>query len=115
MQATLFANFRAKTICVVLAMSLGCAPSIAGPEPVVRDAKSAIRIAWAMSRALRPDDRLVKGEPDWQSNCEARLVQGVWQITNKGHHRPHTGYFTGAAVIYISATDGRYLGATFID
>jgi hypothetical protein len=83
--------------------------------PIITDARSAIRIARAMELAQRPDDPMIKSEADWEAHCTAKLVNGVWSVTDKGPHAPRTGYFTGAAAIFIGAQDGRYLGAFFVD
>jgi len=89
-------------------------PHLWTSDAVVRDAQSAIRIAHALELAQRPEDGAIQGEAAWLDNCQASLKDGVWYVTNKGH-RPGTGYFTGAAVIWIGAQDGRYMGQGFVD
>ncbi len=93
-------------------------------EPLVQDAQSAIRIARALALAERPDDRAILSEAQWQANCQAKLVDGVWHVMPKAlvtsHNHPDiTGpaplYCSGAAVFDVGAQDGRYMGETFAD
>jgi hypothetical protein len=82
--------------------------------PLITDAPSAIRIARAMMLAMHKDPRNLS-ESDWEQNCKASLIDGVWVITDRAPHAPRIGYFTGAAAIYIGAQDGRYLEKFFVD
>jgi len=93
-------------------------------EPLVQDAQSAIRIARALSLAERPDDGAILSEAQWQANCQAKLLKGVWHVTPKAlvtsHNHPDiTGpvplYCSGAASFDVGAQDGRYMGEFFAD
>ncbi len=93
-------------------------------EPLVQDAQSAIRIARALKLAQRPNNRAIFSEAQWQENCQAKLVDGVWHVTPKvlvaSHNHPDiTGpaplFCSGAAVFNVGAQDGRFLGEIFAD
>jgi hypothetical protein len=77
--------------------------------PVVRDARTAIRLARIMQAAL------VGMDPDstryaWEEECQAKLKNGIWIVTAKTP-RPAVGApCTGAAEVYIGAQDGRFMG-----
>jgi len=113
--------FLAISICAATALPFGAAPM----THTVSDARGAILVARAMMLAKNADSpaapeqqrRWLEHWSDraWLDHCDAKLEGGVWIVTNKGQHKPQTGYFTGAAAIYIGADDGRFLGELFAD
>ena len=112
-----------------LAVCIGAAGAMPfGAMPMkhtVTDARGAILVARAMMLAKDSDSPATPeqrrhwlehwSDQAWLEHCNAMLKGGVWVVTNKGPHRPRTGYFSGAAAIYIGADDGRFLGELFVD
>ena len=111
---------------LLLVVDANAAPFGAGPtKNTVKDEHSAILIARAMimastapflgtpqqERQWRVEDW---SEDAWLARCTARLDHGIWIVTNRGPHKPRTGFFSGAVAIYIGADDGRFLGELFI-
>ena len=110
----------------LLAGGANAVPFGVGPmKHTVTDARGAILVARAMMLALDANSPASPAQQSrwlsywsdqaWLDHCDAILDHGVWTVTNKGLHKARTGYFTGAAAIYIGADDGRFLGQLFAD
>jgi len=102
---------------LVVTLSARAADSLPGLEPydgppIVKDERSAIRIAWALMHAKWPTGWQAEDEAKWARNCQATLYGGVWFVRNKGPAGV-AGPCTGPMVVGIGEKDGGWRGYAY--
>jgi hypothetical protein len=76
-------------------------------DGVVRDSRAAITIARAIWISTYPERAATTGdEAVWQSQMDATLHNGIWEVTKK----MGPDDYGGSLFIYISKRDGRVVG-----
>jgi hypothetical protein len=83
-----------------------------GGPPIVKDERSAIRIARALMLARWPTGPWADDEAKWARNCQATLHSGVWLVRNRGPAGV-AGRCTGPMVVGVGEKDGGWRGYAY--